>query len=249
MAKSLIVLLIIGIVITLIGCSGPTNFQPLLYVRGEVWRSSIDTNEAAIFLSIYNAAGVPDVRANGTELRREWEVSCFEFSGNVNVELTDTLNISISYEDIDGEYIEAYIFDTIPGRFNIYCDSIESPEEIDLVINEGRDLYWTASRNVDYYHILYSLRYRYNTADTTNLLFSHNLDTTVTDTSFSLSSDMFTPDSVEIAQIYYFQGNIKIRAMAGPKLDEGIGNVMGDGIGFVRLYGWSHDIPFTISLE
>jgi len=248
-AGSLVGYLILLIAIFNINCTDVTNFQPLLYIQGEVWRSEIDTNEVHIYLDISNPAGIPDVRANGIKLKIAWELSSFEFTGHARVDSTDMLNITIRYENNDGEFIEANVIDAVPSPFDIYCDSIESPETIDLIFNNDKHIYWTKSINADYYHIMYSLRYDYDTADTVNVRFSRSFNITSSDTSITLTSDMFTPDSVDVTGIYHFYGRFEIRSIAGPDFSDDMGNIKGDGIGFVRLYGWYYDIPFTISFE
>ncbi len=54
---------------------------------------------------------------------------------------------------------------------------------------------------------------------------------------------------MNITQIYDIQGELKIWAIAGPEFNDDTGNVAGDGIGYVRFYGWFPDVPLTVNIE
>ncbi len=162
-------------------------------------------------------------------------------SESLNITGGNNATVRVNYTKTDQTDAIAQGVVTVPGDFAVTGDSLN----VGLADTVHMD--WSPATGADGYFVMMRVFIAYVDTNDSNHGLTFEMDTVVTDTTFSQPANVFFPDTTALAGYISYDAQMDISAVSGPLYAGDMGNITGDGYGFI--YGWNDGPDVTLDLN
>ena len=238
----IIFVILLTIIFIFIGCEGPVGPQgpqgpagtSEVWIHGSIYANSTYNPYGKSYISVYNTTTIPQVTLNSME---------YIYDGDFSLEFAplspgENAHITVDGINLDGDSIHSYSDIIVPGPIDFYNES--SNDTIYITLGEDALFIWNNANNSKIYELYIYIYYYYEDTSGLYTSYSFNMDTMLTDTSFTITSNTICPNIGEISEIINTSGYCWVSASNGPLYTGDTSNVYGDGAGFIKIDYYSN---------
>ncbi len=229
------------------GQSGPN----LIQISGTVYTPSFSDSTTDARIEIANSPSIPEVRLNDVSLEYLGGFP-FRFShDDLLISHGDTASLQVKFIKVDGDTGVAQSMLALPGAFELLApepDTIVGGQPY-LYIEKGDSLniIWSSSQNADEYYMNFYLSIFYwDSLDNQNT-FRFDTSAYMQDTCIFFPAATLFPDTCDMDSINHGYGSFRLSAIAGPHNIGDMGNITGDGNGFLYGYAYCEDLRIEMA--
>ncbi|MBU1707482.1 hypothetical protein KKB28_06165 [bacterium] len=232
--KSIVLLLlVVAALMILTGCEGPEGPQGQpgpapIYIVGYIESPGMRNETYRARVEIYGNPGIPTVEINSIPLIRQNPnyFSHYEFP----ISAGDSAKLLVTFTKLDGTLGNAWANIMMPGPFDF---AIPDSSNDSIQFGDSVIVQWFSSEGADVYSFDFRSMFHYRDTSGIYQYLVYDFDTVFADTLITFPPSLLFPDTAEIDSMLYGYGNIILYAKTGPVNDYDMGNVHGDGIGFL----------------
>jgi hypothetical protein len=162
-------------------------------------------------------------------------------SGDLPVYGGNNATVRVGYTRTDQTEALAQAVVAVPGNFAVTGDSLKVGPADTVHLD------WSPATGAGGYFVMIRVFVAYVDTNDSNHGLTFEMDTVVTDTTFAQPADVFFPDTNGLAGYISYDAQMDISAVSGPLYAGDMGNVTGDGYGFV--YGWNEGPDVSLDLD
>jgi hypothetical protein len=225
------------------GPQGPSGTVPVnLY-------GSIDYSysNAEFDLQATGVPSVPSLSVNGVPYQMSFNSyqQVFEYYNHWSPFTPgDSLHLILSYQTLQGNPAAAISEVVLPDTFRLLTYNPDS-SYYQILWGQGFDFTWSRSQGAQWYRGYFSIHYNY--MDTLGVpgSFYYQVDTVITDTSLVFTAQQLFPEAARIDTLLWDNwAQFNLSALYGPWQEGDLGNVTGDGIGFILCRTYARGVDF-----
>jgi len=236
------------------GAVGLTSSEDIMYASvygwiqsgngGGLYKATTAGDPVMAIIHVGNVPSVPVVTVNNATLAIEPELTMYGggvgYYGMANTDENDSLLVTASFTNIDGDAATAYARVCMVDSFQITL----ADDDIQLALGDSLHVTWSAASGADEYWYRGYFECDYTDTAGEYRYYEWNFSCTSTDTAITIAADSIFGDISDVDSLRNLYGDFDLYAVSGCSLAGGPGNVSGSGMGMVlgMAYGGDLDI-------